>query len=78
MANQVQLSQSVYKALFDFRNIGLQKAFDNDWKNKFITSEGVRQEASADGKLAYKLLLGTGDPDETAQVAQNITLQNEK
>lgn len=50
--------------------IGLQKAFDEDWKKGAITFQGARQNASTDGKLAYRLLLGTGKQDETAQVGK--------
>ncbi|CAB3986668.1 patched homolog 1-like, partial [Paramuricea clavata] len=48
---------------------GLQKAFDNDMKKGAITlNKRVGPKASTAGKLAYKLLMGTGRPNETAQL----------
>lgn len=43
--------------------IGLQKAFDRDWKNGCITQERWYKNASDEGILAYKLLVQTGHVD---------------
>ncbi|KAK8775125.1 hypothetical protein V5799_031529 [Amblyomma americanum] len=43
--------------------LGLQKAFDRDWKHGCITREQWFPNASDEGVLAYKLLVQTGRPD---------------
>jgi len=43
--------------------LGLQEAFDRDWKNGCITRENWFPNASDDGILAYKLLVQTGRVD---------------
>uniref|UniRef100_A0A1B6DUL2 SSD domain-containing protein n=1 Tax=Clastoptera arizonana TaxID=38151 RepID=A0A1B6DUL2_9HEMI len=43
--------------------LGLQKAFDKDWKNGCIVQERWFSNASDDGILAYKLLVQTGHVD---------------
>ncbi len=43
--------------------LGLQEAFDKDWKNGCITRENWFPNASDDGILAYKLLVQTGRVD---------------
>ena len=48
--------------------LGLQKAFDKDWENGAITYTECYPNATSDGKLAWRLLLGTGEPHETSQV----------
>ncbi|XP_071538022.1 protein patched [Panulirus ornatus] len=43
--------------------IGLQAAFDRDWRDGCITQETWYKNASDDGVLAYKLLVQTGHVD---------------
>ena len=43
--------------------VGLQEAFDNDWKKGCITRENWFTNASDEGILAYKLLVQTGRVD---------------
>ncbi|CAG2100407.1 unnamed protein product, partial [Medioppia subpectinata] len=43
--------------------LGLQEAFDRDWKNACITRENWFANASDEGILAYKLLVQTGRVD---------------
>lgn len=51
--------------LASFRDwlLGLQKAFDEDWNNGCITSEGWFPNATDDAVMAYKLLVQTGHVD---------------
>ncbi|ROT81126.1 putative hedgehog receptor patched [Penaeus vannamei] len=43
--------------------VGLQQAFDRDWRTGCITQEHWHSNASEDGILAYKLLVQTGHVD---------------
>ncbi|KAA0201753.1 hypothetical protein HAZT_HAZT001986 [Hyalella azteca] len=51
--------------LASFRDwlLGLQKAFDKDWKNGCINAERWHSNASDDAVMAYKLLVQTGHVD---------------
>ncbi|XP_046661166.1 protein patched isoform X1 [Homalodisca vitripennis] len=60
--------------------IGLQKAFDRDWKNGCIVQEWWFKNASYEGILAYKLLVQTGhvdNPIDRSQVTQMRLVDND-
>ena len=54
--------------------LGLQEAFDNDWKKGCITRENWFLNASDEGILAYKLLVQTGRVDNPVDKSLVIDL----
>ncbi|XP_074605757.1 protein patched isoform X2 [Brevipalpus obovatus] len=60
--------------------ISLQNAFDADWRNGSITKERWFPNASADGILAYKLLVQTGRVDNPVDksLVTRVRLVDEK
>lgn len=60
--------------------INLQNAFDRDYRQGMITTEGWLKNASTDGILAYKLLVQTGyvdNPIDKSLVTTNRLVDNE-
>lgn len=55
--------------------LGLQEAFDKDWKNGCITRENWFSNASDDGILAYKLLVQTGRVDNPVDKSLVLTMR---
>jgi patched 1 protein len=48
----------------------LQDVFDKEWKLGFLNRDGWKEGASADGILAYKLVVQTGHVDHPVDVTQ--------